>query len=167
MKKGLLITILYLLFCSLFGCIDSPEFTLSDIQINEVEIKTTSNVTAVISAYKQSELDIYTFDEDDETLISCYVISSDEAGNFYKTLVIQDQAENPMNGLEIKIDLRSYYTKYNFGRKLFIKFAGLSITEVNGKYIVGYLLKGVIVNIPTALLNNFIIRSLETEKIVH
>ena len=166
MKKGLLIIILYLLFFSLLGCNDAPDFNLSDIQINEVEVKTTSNVAAVISAYRQSELDVYTFDEDDETIISCYVISSDEAGNFYKTLVIQDQAENPMNGLEIKIDLRSYYTKYNFGRKIFIKLAGLSITEVNGKYILGYLLKGGIVAIPTALLNSFIIRSLETKEIV-
>ena len=99
-------------------------------------------------------------------MISCYVISSDEAGNFYKTLVVQDLAENPSNGLEIKIDLRSYYTKYNFGRKLYINFAGLSMTEVNGKFIVGYQVRDMLEAIPTALLDKFIVRSIETVEIV-
>ncbi len=166
MKNGLLKTILYWLLISFLGCVDSPEFNLSDIKIDAKEIKTSSNIAAIISEYKQSGLDIYTFNEDDNSIISCYVISSDEAGNFYKTLVVQDHAENPMHGLEIKIDLKSYYTKYNFGRKLFMNLSGLSITEVNGKYIVGYLLKNAIEDIPVVLLDNFISRSIETEKIV-
>lgn len=166
MKGIFFSSFLFLPLVCLLGCIGSPEISLSDIELGEVNINETSNISSVISAYRQSELDIYTFDEDDKTVISCHVISSDEAGNFYKTLVVQDRAENPMNGLELKIDLRSYYTKYNFGRKLYIKFAGLSVTEVNGKFIVGYQLRGVLENIPLPLLDKYIIRSMETTEII-
>jgi hypothetical protein len=62
--------------------------------------------------------------------------------------------------------MRSYYTKYNFGRKLYINFAGLSITEVKEKFIVGYQVSDVLGDIPTALLDKFIIRSMETVEIV-
>ncbi len=166
MKNSHLTPIFCLQLILFSACTESPEFYLSDLEIEEVNINPTSNITAVISAYKQSDLDIYTFDKDDKTLISCYVISSDEAGNFYKTLVVQDLEENPQNGLEIKLDKRSYYTKYNFGRKLYIKLAGLSITEINGKFVLGYQIQGVLGNIPLSLLDKFIVRSLETANIV-
>lgn len=166
MKNVLGIALWYLYLSSFLGCIEPQEISVSDIEIVEPEINETSNITAVISAYKQSELATYTFDKDDQTVISCYVISSDEAGNFYKTLVVQDLAENPLNGLEIKIDLRSSYNKYNFGRKLYINFAGLSMTEVNGKFIVGYQVRDALEDIPTTLLDKFIVRSKETVEIV-
>ena len=71
-----------------------------------------------------------------------------------------------MNGLEIKIDMRSYYTKYNFGRKILLRLSGLSIQEENGKHIVGYLSGNSLVDIPESLLDDFIIRSSETAEIV-
>lgn len=166
MKNDLGRPLLYLYLACFLGCIEPQEISVTDIAIAEPEISETSSITGVVSAYKQSELATHTFDKDDKTVISCYVISSDEAGNFYKTLVVQDLAENPSNGLEIKIDLRSYYTKYNFGRKLYINFAGLSMTEVNGKFIVGYQVRDMLEAIPTALLDKFIVRSIETVEIV-
>jgi len=166
MNDTLCIAVVYLISFCLLGCIEPTEISLSEIDLAEENINETSNITAVISAYRQSELDIYTFAEDDKTVISCYVISTDEAGNFYKTLVVQDRPENPLNGLELKIDLRSYFSKYNFGRKLYINFAGLSITEINGKFIVGYQLTGDLGDIPSPLLDKFIIRSSETTEIV-
>ena len=166
MKNPLRITLWYLYLFSFLGCVEYQEISLSDIEIVEPEINETSNITTVISTYKQSELATYTFNKDDQTVISCYVISSDEAGNFYKTLVVQDLAENPLNGLEIKIDLRSYYAKYNFGRKLYINFAGLSMTEVNGKFIVGYQVRDRLEDIPMALLDKFIVRSTKSVEIV-
>jgi hypothetical protein len=166
MKNDLGRPLWHLYLACFLGCIEPQEISVTDIAIAEPEISETSSITGVVSAYKQSELATHTFDKDDKTVISCYVISSDEAGNFYKTLVVQDLAENPSNGLEIKIDLRSYYTKYNFGRKLYINFAGLSMTEVNGKFIVGYQVRDMLEAIPTALLDKFIVRSIETVEIV-
>ncbi len=126
----------------------------------------TSDIGTVINAFKQADVDIYTFDAEDVIIISAYVISSDEAGNFYKTLIIQDSPENPINGMELKIDMRSYYTKYNFGRKILLRLSGLSIQGENGKYIVGYLSGNRLVDIPERLLDHFIIRTAETAEIV-
>jgi hypothetical protein len=157
---------IYILSCCLYGCIDEAEFKVPDLIDPEPKEKVTTDIGTAINAFRQAETKIFTFDSDDIVILSAYVISSDMAGNFYKTLIIQDNPENPMNGLEIKIDMRSYYTKYNFGRKILLRLSGLSIQEENGKYIVGYLSGNSLVDIPESLLDHFIMRSPETAEIV-
>ena len=157
---------IFIMSCCFFGCIDETEFKIPDLIDLEPREKATTDISTAINAFKQADTKIFTFDSDDVVILSAYIISSDEAGNFYKTLIIQDSPENPMNGLEIKIDMRSYYTKYNFGRKILLRLSGLSIQEQNGKYIVGYLSGDALVDIPESLLDHFIIRSTETAEIV-
>lgn len=148
------------------GCVKSPDFQIPDLEIMEDTTVETTNIASLIGAFKQSERDVLSFDPDNTGVVSCYVISSDEAGNFYKTLVVQDKPENPVNGIEIKIDMRSYFTKYDVGRKIFLKIGGLSITRVKGKYTLGYLSSGNLVEIPESLLDHYIRRSSESEEIV-
>ena len=157
---------IFIMSCCFFGCIDEAEFKIPDTSDLEIDEEATTDIGTAINAFKQTDTKIFTFDSDDDIIVSAYVISSDEAGNFYKTLVIQDSPENPVNGLEIKIDMRSYYTKYNFGRKILLRLSGLSIQEENGKHIVGYLSGNSLVDIPESLLDDFIIRSSETAEIV-
>ena len=154
------------IFLPFFACLQESG---SDILVPEesaVDIWVTSHIGTAINSFEQSEKEIYTFDADDHIVVEVYVISSDEAGNFYKTLVVQDQPENPTHGLELKIDRRSYYSKYNFGRKLFLKLAGLSMQQENGKYVIGYVSGGSLVDIPESLLDEFIVRSPETVEII-
>ena len=148
-----------------YGCLPNDEFHMPVIISPEVEIKVNSNIKAVISALKQSEEKIYTFSENDEAIIEGFVISSDEAGNFYKTMIIQDKAQNPECGIAVKIDLKAFYTKYNFGRRVYIKLPGLSIKEEKGQFLLGYLIGNQLENIPNALLDNHIIRAEITEEI--
>ena len=157
--KGLLI-----LFSSC--AIDATEFSIQEPNVLDPKEKATSDIGTIINAYKQANVDIYKFDTEDLIIVSAYVVSSDEAGNFYKTLIIQDSPENPMNGLELKVDLRSYYTKYNFGRKILLRLSGLSIQEENGKYVVGYLSGNRLIDIPEGLLDHFIIRTPHTVEII-
>jgi len=157
---------LFLVFFSFYACIDQPEFVVEEPADSQINTEATSDIRTVINAFKQSNQQIFTFDTDHILLITAYVISSDEAGNFYKTLIIQDSSENPESGLEIKIDLRSYYSKYNFGRKILLRLTGLSIQEENGKYVVGYLSGNTLVDIPASLLDHFIIRTFETTQII-
>lgn len=158
--------IILVLIFSLSSCIIENEFRIPELVNLEPKESETSDIGTVINAYKQAKADIFTFDADDVIIVGAYVISSDETGNFYKTLIVQDSPKNPMNGLEIKIDMRSYYTKYHFGRKILLRLSGLSIQEVNGKYIVGYLSGNSLVDIPDSLLDYFIIRSSETAEII-
>ena len=53
--------------------------------------------------------------------MSGYVISSDEGGNFFKEIVLQDKASNPRAGITVQVDVNPLYTFYEFGRKLYIK----------------------------------------------
>ncbi|MCF6223515.1 MAG: DUF5689 domain-containing protein [Flavobacteriaceae bacterium] len=147
------------------SCVQIDDFEIPKISIEESDILANTNILAVKNALNQSGEDIYTFRESDNTIIEGFVISSDAAGNFYKSLIVQDNYKNPTSGIEIMIDLKAYYTKYNFGRKVFIKMAGLSIVNNEGKYKIGYNLKNKVEEIPEPLLNNFIIRSSIVENI--
>jgi len=147
------------------SCVQTDDFEIPKIDIVSPSISATTNIKAVKSALDQSGEEFYTFKENDDAIIKGFVISSDEAGNFYKTLIIQDNFENPTTGIEIMIDQKALFTKYNFGRKVFIKLAGLSIMQEKGKYKIGYLLKNDVEEIPSTMANDFIIRSTETMEI--
>lgn len=149
----------------IYACLPQDEFNLPVKLLPEAEINVTSNIGAVIKALKQSEEKMHTFSDNDEAIIEGFVISSDEAGNFYKTMVIQDKTENPEFGVVVLIDMKAFYTKYNFGRKIYIKLSGLSIKEEKGQFLLGYLIGNELVNIPNTLMDNYIIRSQGTEEI--
>ncbi|QTV06464.1 DUF5689 domain-containing protein [Faecalibacter bovis] len=62
----------------------------------------------------------------ENAVIEGYVISSDETGNFFKTISIQDHPTNPTtNGIQIEIDANSLYTQYPIGSKIQIELKGL------------------------------------------
>lgn len=131
-----------------------------EVDISRHEIRENIDMKTVISNFKQEESEILYFDSD--YTISGIVVSSDESGNFYKTLVLQDKAINPEVALEVKIDLRAYYSRYNLGRKVYVNLNGLSITQVKGKFILGYLSGNNVKEIPEPLINSHLIRTDET-----
>ncbi len=56
-----------------------------------------------------------------------YVVSSDEQGNFYKTISFQDKPENPTMGLQIEINKSMNYADFPIGAHIRIKANGLVI----------------------------------------
>jgi len=162
-KTRIIISIIFLIV--IISCVETGDFEIPKVEMEEPEISANSNIKAIKNAYEQSGEEIFTFDASDDSIISGYVISSDEAGNFYKSLFIQDTYENPTSGIEILIDQRAYFTKYNFGRKIFVKMAGLSITNNEGKYKIGYNIRNGIEKIPSFFIDDFLIRSTVTENI--
>lgn len=157
---------LLIMVISFSACLEGPEFQIPEFHNLEQIEDATSDIGTAINAFRQANSDIFTFDTEGNIIVSAFVISSDETGNFYKTLIVQDSPSSPLNGLEIKIDMRSYYTKYNFGRKILLRLSGLSLVKESGKYIVGYLSGNSLVDIPESLLDHFIIRSSETAEII-
>ncbi len=147
----------------MISCVKTDDFEVPKVEFEAPNITANSNILAIKKAFDQSGVTIYTFDESDDAVMEGYVISSDEAGNFYKRLIIQDHYENPTSGIEILIDVRAYYTKYNLGRKLWIPMAGLSVTGTEGIYKIGLVNQNKITEIPASLVDNYLIRSTETE----
>lgn len=80
----------------------------------------------------------------DETLqiqedlnIEGYVISSDEAGNFFSVLYFQDSLKNPTSGFQIEIDVRDSHLFYPVGAKIVIKLKGLYLGKSKGVFKLG------------------------------
>lgn len=68
----------------------------------------------------------------DTAYVEAYVSSSDETGNIYKTIYVQDALENPSEGLTISVDMVSTYTKYPQGAKVYLDVKGLTLSTYGG-----------------------------------
>ena len=67
-----------------------------------------------------------------------YVASSDESGNIYKYLYIQDSPSNPTQGLVVSANAVSLYARYPQGYKVYIKLKGLAMGTYGGIKQLGY-----------------------------
>ena len=72
---------------------------LSPVFLSESLPATNTSLEAVRSRVLQSENGFELFSTEEDSLwLHAYVISSDEGGNFYKELYVQDQPESPTIG---------------------------------------------------------------------
>ncbi len=66
-------------------------------------------------------------------IIEAVVIADDRSGNFYRTIVVQDET----GGIDLRINATELYNDYPVGRKLYIKPRGLWLGDYNGQYQLG------------------------------
>ncbi|MGB7786902.1 MAG: DUF5689 domain-containing protein, partial [Salinimicrobium sp.] len=149
-----------LLFCA---CAPDEDFELPELPQLDISLATNTDLHAILGAFYQSRDEFVTFEQD--YIFEAYVVSSDEAGNFYKELVVQDKPQNPSAGLNIKLNLNSYFQYYNFGRKIYVNVKGLSIAEVNGVATLGLASGKQVENIPQSRVSEHLIRSSEVAEI--
>ncbi len=100
--------------------------------------------------------------------ISGFVISNDEAGNFFEELLLQDLPENPIRGIRILIDVNPLFTSYEFGRKVFVKLDGLTVGFANdGLLTLGAFASGSVIHkIAESLMSETVIRDVTFTEIV-
>ena len=93
----------------------------------------------------------------EDKIFDGYVVSSDENGNFYKTISFQDAPENPTAGLQMEVDRASNYADFPVGSHIRINAKGLrlgldrgvvKIGSVDPTYAIG--------RIPASLLGRYI-----------
>jgi len=166
-----------------FSCVQDGSFELPNTSTTEPSIAVNSSISKIKTALQQefnsNKKVIYTFPihEKNPTYIEGFVVSSDATGNFYKKLIIQDISENPTAGIEILLNKPSLHTRYDIGRKLYIKLDGLSVSYDDGasnidptnltpgKYVLGFLEGNRVQNIPSTTIKEHLIRSSIVEKI--
>jgi hypothetical protein len=85
-----------------------------------------------------------------DIIIKGIVVGTDESGNIYKTLYIQDNTA----GLQISIDMTDIYTTYRLGQTVYIKCQGLYLGIYSGVMQLGYLYGSSIGRIPAALVSD-------------
>ncbi len=120
------------------ACVDDKDFDTPQIENQQdIDISNT-NMADVIQSFV-GDFDatnpatlVKTFADDNSSVITAYVVSDDTKGNFYKKLIVQDKPENPTAALEIRINQGRLHSKYNVGRKIYIKLAGLTLGYFDG-----------------------------------
>ncbi|GEQ84711.1 hypothetical protein ULMS_02190 [Patiriisocius marinistellae] len=149
---------------------DTPDTTVvaPDIQGNVISINALYD--ALLQEQTTNGNNILRFEETNN-FITGYVVSSDEGGNFFEELVIQDAAENPTRGVRVLVDVSPLFTSFEFGRKVFIKLDGLTVGFSNsgdlaGNFSLGVLNGTLIDKIPEAQFEEFLIRDVEVATIV-
>ncbi len=88
--------------------------------------KATTSLQAIKERVLQTESGFVAFSTEEDSLwLHAYVTSSDEGGNFFKELYVQDQAENPAVGGRILLDRTALSDVFLPGRKVAILLNGL------------------------------------------
>lgn len=110
--------------------IDGDIITITDVKNMLVQEAGASNLNAL------SENAQYTF-QSTNLYMEAYVISSDESGNFYQEMVLQDKPENPTAGIKIMLTDNPLFTTYEIGRKVYVQLDGFTVGFSNGVIALG------------------------------
>ncbi|MNQ45659.1 hypothetical protein D3C85_594460 [compost metagenome] len=135
MKKLFLNSIFTLSLLLIYGCnndVETPKLdcTQPDFTVN----KTVEKVHDLAGTVAKQ----YVYDD----IIEAYVVSSDEDGNFFKTISFQTLAKEriPAIGFSVPVDASNTYIDYRVGNKVFVKlknqftdlfYGGLRIGSLN------------------------------------
>jgi hypothetical protein len=101
------------------GCVKDQNFDAPKKSC-EVDLEANTTYAEVKELYVDGAVQIQ-----DDLIIKGYVISSDEAGNFFSTLHFQDKPENPTEGFQLEFDVRDSHLFYPIGSTIYIKLKGL------------------------------------------
>ena len=161
------------------GCVEDDDFNTPNTSVVEPVLDGSEITIAAVAgrlAQEQNnggaldytdENSVVTFDfsATNEYMVG-YVVSSDEGGNYFEELIVQDKAENPTIGIKLLVDVNPLFVRYEVGRKIYIKLNGLAVGITNGVLTVGALNGNEVDKIPAASENDFILRSAEVATIV-
>jgi hypothetical protein len=143
MKKYFSIIRIFIITLVIFltGCVHDDEYSVPDLngsQCQDEAYFTDSNNKFV--KWSISDLKGKTQNQPftDNAYVEGYVSSTDESGNIYKYLYIQDSPTNPTQGLVVSANAVSMYAKYPQGYKVYIKLKGLAIGMYGGIKQLGY-----------------------------
>lgn len=126
--------ILILLFTLLLGvsfcsCVNDDDYNIPEVVLEEPNVTVNLTITDVLALINNEPTQI---DASTPLYIEGYVVSSDEAGNFHKNLVIQDRPENPTAGISISTHATDTYIFFEPGRKVYVRVDGLYVGEFRG-----------------------------------
>lgn len=118
---------------TLSSCVDKDEWDTPPINCNN---KFDAPNTTLADFKAMAPATGYVLITEDK-IFDAYVISSDENGNFYKTISFQDKAENPTAGLQMEVDRASNYADFPVGSHIRINAKGLRLGLDRGAVKIG------------------------------
>ena len=107
------ITIVILFTSCVNDAVNVPRLTCtqSDLTVNRTVAEVRENANAIVTQYQYDDI------------IEAYVVSSDESGNFFKSISFQTlaTATTPAIGFSVPVDASNLYIDYRLGNKVYIK----------------------------------------------
>jgi hypothetical protein len=153
MKKiQLLVTIAF--FATLMGCINSDEYDAPDLSGQCVTIAKTKEVVAITSTATAVATEFTTDD-----IIEAYVTSSDEGGNFYKS--ISFVSTDGVTGFSMPLDNYNLFNEFEPGRKVSIKMLNRFYNLQHSSTVIGSLYNNGVGRISGVEYSNVVLRSCE------
>jgi hypothetical protein len=115
----------------LMGCLRQDDWESPTFYCNPAN-SANATLEAIFELYDGSTTEIF-----EDLVVEAYIISSDEAGNFFNTLHLQDKPSGPSAGIEIELELRDSYLHFSPGEKVFIHAKGLYLGRAQGRFRLG------------------------------
>ena len=117
--KNLKLILAASLFTTLFSCINNDNYSEPDLSGECVDLTATKTIQDLaLVATSTAQL----WDSNTDSIMEAYVTSSDEGGNFYKSVSMI--SIDGTKGFSMPIDAYNLYTKYEPGRKVYINLNG-------------------------------------------
>ena len=115
--KNLKLILTTAVFATLVGCVNGDDYGTPDLSNDCVTIATTKEVSDITSISTATTTQYTTTETID--YIEAYVTSSDEGGNFYKSISMMSL--DGLQGFSMPVDNYNLYTEFEPGRKVTIK----------------------------------------------
>lgn len=130
MKTRIIKSALLLAFLgsSLISCVNTDDYEIPNIECTESTLVKTKEVSEIPASSSVAQYP-------DDEIIEAYVTSSDEGGNFFKT--ISFQTLDGSEAFSVPVDVLSTFVKFNPGRKVFIKMKDLYTDVRDGGMRIG------------------------------
>jgi hypothetical protein len=114
-------TFLWVFFIFVISGCESDTVSIPKLNCTQKDL-VTNKMVEEIRANANSVVTQYSFDD----IIEAYVVSSDESGNFFKSISFQTlaTATAPAVGFSVAVDATNSYIDYRFGNKVYIKLKG-------------------------------------------
>ena len=115
------------------GCVQDDDYSVPPLNCNN-RWEANTNIEAV-KALNDTDVPLLITEN---LVLEGYVVSSDETGNFFKTMSIQNSLTDPTAGMQIEMDMTNLYTFYPVGSRVVVDLKGLYVAKDRGTYKVGY-----------------------------
>jgi hypothetical protein len=156
--KNIKFLVIPALLATLVGCVNGDDYGTPDLNSLCVTLDANVPVSTITSAATTTATE-YPNNVDGDDFIEAYVTSSDEGGNFFKSISMI--ATNGNVGFSVPVDSYNLYNKFEPGRKVYIKMDGRFYNIQNSSTVIGSSFNGGVGRISGVEYQDIILRSCE------
>jgi hypothetical protein len=132
---------LFIIVCTsaaLSSCVNDDDFTIPNLDCIEPNLAAN---TTVQDMYSLATANVQQFPANviSDDILEAYVVSSDQGGNFFKTLSLQTipTDNTPARGFSVPVDVVTLFSAFQPGRKVYIKLNGTYFNITNSSLVIG------------------------------